>query len=53
MEDNKCFALNERGYCRILKVGKCTDPQRCKFFKTWEQIWEEEERLRGRRRRCE
>jgi len=50
MEKNKCFALSERGYCKVLKVGKCTDPERCKFYKTWEQIRGQEERLRERRR---
>lgn len=50
MEENKCFALSERGYCNILTVGKCTEPEKCSFYKTREQLQEEEERCRSRRR---
>lgn len=50
MEENKCFALSERGYCNILTVGKCTEPEKCKFYKTREQVQEQEERRRSRRR---
>lgn len=50
MENNKCFALSERGYCKILTVGRCVEPKKCKFYKTREQVQEEEERCRSRRR---
>lgn len=50
MEENKCFALSVTGKCKVLKVGQCKAPERCKFYKTWEQIRGEDERLRGRRR---
>lgn len=50
MEENKCFALSERGFCNILTVGRCTEPEKCKFYKTKEQIQAEEEQSRCRRR---
>lgn len=50
MENNKCFALSERGYCNILTIGRCMQPEGCKFYKTRERVQEEEERSRNRRR---
>ena len=50
MENNKCFALSEQGYCNILTIGRCTEPERCKFYKTRERVQDEEERSRNRRR---
>ena len=50
MEENKCFGLSSRGFCQILTIGKCVAPDKCKFYKTREQLQEEEERSRNRRR---
>ncbi len=36
---NDCFALNPKNStCRVLNVGKCTDPECCVFYKTHDQF---------------
>lgn len=52
INNKKCFGVSERGFCQVLiGVGKCVEPQKCRFYKTREQLWAEEERLIDRKKR--
>lgn len=45
MPEEKCFAeMAYRGKCAVLTVGRCPGHNKCRFFKTEEQVKQDKEK---------